>query len=608
MGIAAEDFDGDCDIDLFVTHLGTETNTLYVNHGGWFADATNQAGLAASSAPFTGFGTAWFDAENDGDLDLFSANGAVRAIPAQRDAGEAFPLRERNQLWLNDGQGRYAEHPGGPAFTGRRSEPRRRVRRLGQRRRHGHRGGQQRCASAPVPQRQRRLALGSASTFGARTTRPSSAPASGWNRSGAYVGASPRTAATPPPATHASSSASARTRPTKPCACNGRIVPRNASARWHRTATTCCAKEPEHGDAAVRRRLCAAAPRVRRAHGLRRAVRCCAIEWRAAAPCRPLAHGACRGGADGGASAGRDGAGERLGALGDALPRPTLARAGEGRLRARLGGSGAAALALSARHRAFGTGRHRWSGGGLPAGRGAAPDDAVARYRLGVALSLLGELDAAQHELEAARRIMPDSALVLAALADLASARGDSAQALDLLQRAWHLEPEAGQLAYKLAMAHRRRGDLDAAREWLARQPENSLAPSINDPLLLEVARTSRSPRFLEAAANWALARGDTEEAASALAEAATLAPHDTALGLRLVGLLGSMGQNGRGARAHAAHPGHREPIGNGVVSARMAPPQRRDRRTPHRSRRRSATRIGVDDGRCPGRRSNARA
>ena len=117
MGIAAEDFDNDCDVDLFVTHLGTETNTLYVNHGGWFADATNQAGLAASSAPYTGFGTAWFDAENDGDLDLFSANGAVRAIPAQRDAGEAFPLRERNQLWLNDGNGRYAEHPGGPAFA-----------------------------------------------------------------------------------------------------------------------------------------------------------------------------------------------------------------------------------------------------------------------------------------------------------------------------------------------------------------------------------------------------------------------------------------------------------------------------------------------------------
>ena len=116
MGVAAEDFDQDCDVDLFLTHLGTETNTLYENSDGWFADVSNRAGVAASSGPFTGFGTAWFDADNDGDLDLFSANGAVRAIPELRDAGDPHPLRERNQLWLNDGQGRYAEADGGPAF------------------------------------------------------------------------------------------------------------------------------------------------------------------------------------------------------------------------------------------------------------------------------------------------------------------------------------------------------------------------------------------------------------------------------------------------------------------------------------------------------------
>ena len=116
MGVDAEDFDQDCDVDLFLTHLGTETNTLYINHGGWFADASNRAGIAASSGPYTGFGTAWFDADNDGDLDLFSANGAVRAVAAQRDAGAPYPLRERNQIWLNDGRGRYREAHGGPAF------------------------------------------------------------------------------------------------------------------------------------------------------------------------------------------------------------------------------------------------------------------------------------------------------------------------------------------------------------------------------------------------------------------------------------------------------------------------------------------------------------
>ena len=111
MGVAAADYDGDCDTDLFVTHLTTETNTLYVNEGGWFVDGTNAAGLAATSAAYTGFGTQWFDLELDGDLDLFVANGAVYPIETQRQAGEAYPLRLRNQLWRNNGK-RFVEVKG----------------------------------------------------------------------------------------------------------------------------------------------------------------------------------------------------------------------------------------------------------------------------------------------------------------------------------------------------------------------------------------------------------------------------------------------------------------------------------------------------------------
>ena len=109
MGIDAEDFDRDCDVDIFVTHLAAQTNTLYANEGdGWFADRTNAQGLAAASIPFTGFGTGWFDADNDGDLDLFAANGAVTAIAGQEPGALGLPLRQRNQFWRNDG-GRYAE-------------------------------------------------------------------------------------------------------------------------------------------------------------------------------------------------------------------------------------------------------------------------------------------------------------------------------------------------------------------------------------------------------------------------------------------------------------------------------------------------------------------
>ena len=119
MGVAAEDFDDDGDVDIFITHLVAETNTLYVNEGGgFFIDHSGRAGVALSSVPATGFGTAWFDADNDGDLDLFSTNGAVTEIAEQRAAGEPHPLRWRDQLWLNVGGGRYVEaRDGGPAFA-----------------------------------------------------------------------------------------------------------------------------------------------------------------------------------------------------------------------------------------------------------------------------------------------------------------------------------------------------------------------------------------------------------------------------------------------------------------------------------------------------------
>ena len=92
MGVAAADSDGDGDMDLFMTHLDRETNTYYVNDGkGWFRDATSTTVLAATSLPFTGFGTAWFDYDGDGWLDLFSANGAVVRIESQYRAGDPFP-------------------------------------------------------------------------------------------------------------------------------------------------------------------------------------------------------------------------------------------------------------------------------------------------------------------------------------------------------------------------------------------------------------------------------------------------------------------------------------------------------------------------------------
>ncbi len=82
MGVVADDLDGDGRIDLFHTNFRNEGNTLLRNLGpGLFADASARAGLDAPSRPVTGFGAAALDADNDGRLDLFVANGHVDDQP-----------------------------------------------------------------------------------------------------------------------------------------------------------------------------------------------------------------------------------------------------------------------------------------------------------------------------------------------------------------------------------------------------------------------------------------------------------------------------------------------------------------------------------------------
>ncbi|MCZ6560562.1 MAG: CRTAC1 family protein [Gammaproteobacteria bacterium] len=103
MGVVAADFDGDGDEDLFMTHLVRETNTLYVNDGtGWFDDKTAEIGLGLASIPYSGFGTAWLDIDNDGWLDLLIVNGAVTLFESHEPTDKVFPLDRRNQLFAND--------------------------------------------------------------------------------------------------------------------------------------------------------------------------------------------------------------------------------------------------------------------------------------------------------------------------------------------------------------------------------------------------------------------------------------------------------------------------------------------------------------------------
>ena len=119
MGIWSDDLDGNGHVDLFVTHLVRETHTLYDNSGdAIFLDATLGSGLARSSLPRTGFGTAALDYDNDGRLDLMVANGGVTihthpdylSVPHADPEADRFVLllHEPNQLFRQV-EGRFVE-------------------------------------------------------------------------------------------------------------------------------------------------------------------------------------------------------------------------------------------------------------------------------------------------------------------------------------------------------------------------------------------------------------------------------------------------------------------------------------------------------------------
>ena len=78
MGVTAGDYDHDGKLDIFITNFADEYNTLYHNDGkNSFTDLSYAAKVAAVSLPHVGWGTKFFDYDNDGWVDLFVANGHV---------------------------------------------------------------------------------------------------------------------------------------------------------------------------------------------------------------------------------------------------------------------------------------------------------------------------------------------------------------------------------------------------------------------------------------------------------------------------------------------------------------------------------------------------
>ncbi len=115
MGVAVADVDSNGFWDLFMVHLGGETNTFYSNESGLFTDRTDRLSLGSVSRAYTGFGTAFFDYDCDGVQDLFVANGRVRL----GDSLTVDSYAEPNQLLRGRPEGGFKDvsAEAGPVFA-----------------------------------------------------------------------------------------------------------------------------------------------------------------------------------------------------------------------------------------------------------------------------------------------------------------------------------------------------------------------------------------------------------------------------------------------------------------------------------------------------------
>jgi tetratricopeptide (TPR) repeat protein len=108
MGVDAGDVDGDGRQDLVMTNFQWESNTLYRGVSpGRFDDVSRESGVGGPSFARLAFGINLFDVDNDGDQDLFVANGHIDADIERFDPQAAYG--QPNQLYLNDGSGRFEE-------------------------------------------------------------------------------------------------------------------------------------------------------------------------------------------------------------------------------------------------------------------------------------------------------------------------------------------------------------------------------------------------------------------------------------------------------------------------------------------------------------------
>ena len=108
MGGDCGDYDNDGWLDFFITSYQEELPVLYRNLGnGSFEDVTLQTGAGAGCLPYVNWGTGLVDFDNDGDRDIFVAQGHLLDNVELYDDTTAYHVR--NVLLMNTGDGKFVD-------------------------------------------------------------------------------------------------------------------------------------------------------------------------------------------------------------------------------------------------------------------------------------------------------------------------------------------------------------------------------------------------------------------------------------------------------------------------------------------------------------------
>jgi hypothetical protein len=106
MGVAVGDYLHSGRFAIFTTNFADEYNTLYRNDGNYdFTDVSMAANVAQISRPYVGWGTAFFDLDNDGWLDLLVVNGHVYPQIDSLPSGARY--RQPKLLHMNQTNGTF---------------------------------------------------------------------------------------------------------------------------------------------------------------------------------------------------------------------------------------------------------------------------------------------------------------------------------------------------------------------------------------------------------------------------------------------------------------------------------------------------------------------